>query len=291
VIARPAGAHTIPGALLSKEELRSCIIASHEAGVVDEASAQMLARVVKFGDRSVREIMTPRTEAVWIEEGATLADFQKVYAKAPHVRYPVFQNNRDNVKGVVFSREVHMALAQGKLTSNSIVTHLARPVHYVPGTKLVGELFNEMRDRGFLMAIVVSEYGGTSGIVTIQQLVEEIVGEVREEVVATKSDFEVIGPDAYQVEGNMRVADVNEKLGLKIPKDKDFDTIAGFVLHTMGHLPERGEFVTYEDLTFTVTEVKGKRIVRLVARRETPKEVSEEVIPSETANLETDALG
>jgi len=266
IIARPTGARTIRGALMSKQELQTCISMIEEGGVVDGTSAQMLKRAIKFSDRSVREVMTPRTEVVWIKEGATLADFHQVYATSSHMRYPIYEGNFDNVKGVLPSRAVHVALSRGELGPDSVVTKFARPVYYVPGTKLVGELFNEMRDRGSLLAVVVSEHGGTSGVVTIHQLAEEIVGEVREELVVSAREYEHIDSRICHVNGTMKIDRANEQLGLCIPEGK-YDTIAGFVLYLLGHLPAQGEQVSHANLELVVSEIDGNRIAKVIVTK------------------------
>jgi CBS domain containing-hemolysin-like protein len=263
-IASPTGAHLVPGALMSKQELHTCISISEEEGMMDGTAAQMLKRVVKFGDRSVREMMVPRTQTVWIQEGATLAEFHKVYAESPHMRYPVYEGTFDNVKGVLSSRDVHLAVANGSLNQKGIVTQFLRPVYHVPGSKLVGELFNELRDRKLLMAVVVNEHGGTSGVVTMRQLVEEIVGEIREELPPAESEVHAISEHAYQIEGNMKIPEANELLDLGIPEEADYETVAGFVLDLMGHLPEGGEQVMHNNLRFVVMEVTGSRITKLM---------------------------
>ncbi|MDY6834351.1 MAG: hemolysin family protein [Chloroflexota bacterium] len=278
IIARPTGLHTIPGALLSKEELRTAISIGHDGGVFDETSAKMLNRMVKFGDLSVREVMTPRTDVIWVQEGATLEDFQRIYSGAPRYRYPIYEVDYDNVKGVLLSRDVHVALDKGEFQKDSIVTGLTRPVTFVPGTKPVGELFNEMRDRGVMTAVVLSEYGGTSGIVTIEQLIKEIVGEISEEVVGTPKEFEIIGEHTYQIEGCMRIDVANEELSLGIPEGNKYETIGGFIFHLLGHLPEVGEEVTYKNLKWMVTSVGGKRIERVIVTK--IEELKEETLKS-----------
>lgn len=270
-IARWTGAHTLPKALISKEEIQTAISMGEEEGTVDETSALILKRMVKFGDRYVREVMTPRTDAVWVEEGATLADFQKIYAESPLLRYPVYEGNSDNVKGVLVARDVHVELAKSSIKKAGVVTELARQIYFVPQTKLVGELFTEMRAKGFSMAVVVNEYGGTSGVVNIEQLVEEIVGEVSEEIVGAGEEFEVISEHAYKVEGSMRIEEVNELIGLGIPEN-DYETIAGFVLHLLGHLPQEGEQVVHDNLKLMVVEVKGNRITKLMVTKEEPEQ-------------------
>jgi putative hemolysin len=258
---------TMPGALMSREEISTVISIGEEQGVVDEASAEMLRKVVGLGECQVREVMTPRTEAIWLEEGATLADFFKLYAESPAQRYPIYDGNYDNVKGMLSIRDVLDALAQGSIDSKGSVTALARPVYFVPESKMVGELFNEMREEGYLMAVVVSEYGGTSGVVSIDQLIEEIVGEVKEELAGAKKAFEVIGERAYKIQGGMRIEEVNEQLDFGLPQG-DYQTIGGFALNLVGHLPAEGEQLVYGDLRFVVAEVKENKITWLFVTKE-----------------------
>lgn len=258
---------TMPGALMSREEISTVISIGEEQGVVDEASAEMLRKVVGLGECQVREVMTPRTEAIWLEEGATLADFFKLYTESPAQRYPIYDGNYDNVKGMLSIRDVLDALAKGSIDSKGSVTALARPVYFVPESKMVGELFNEMREEGYPMAVVVSEYGGTSGIVSIDQLIEEIVGEVKEELAGAKKAFEVIGERAYKIQGGMRIEEVNEQLDFGLPQG-DYQTIGGFALNLVGHLPAEGEQLVYGDLRFVVAEVKENKITWLFVTKE-----------------------
>jgi putative hemolysin len=285
---RIAHSRTIPGALISREEIDTVISMGEEQGVVDEASAKMLRKVVRLGDCQVREVMTPRTEAIWLEQGLTLADFFKIYTKSPALRYPIYEGNQDSVKGTLSIRDVLDALARGSIDSQGVVTDLARPAFFVPESKTVGELFSEMREEGYLMAVVVSEYGGTSGVVTIDQLIEEIVGEVREELVRVKKGFEVVGERAYKIQGSMRIEEVNEQLKFGLPEG-DYKTIGGFVLNLLGHLPKEGEQLVYGDLRLVVAEVGENKIVWLLVTKERRREEPGNAIgeqPSTRANNE-----
>jgi len=176
---RPIGGHTMPGMLLSREEVHTAICMGEESGTVDKASADMIKKVLKIGDRTVQEIMTPRAEAVWIEQGTKLADFLNIYAQAPHPRYPIYEDNLGNVKGIFATRDVLLALAHGSLKLESTVGEFLRPAHFVSESKLVAELLIEMQDAKSETAIMVNEYGVISGIVTISQLAQEIIGELR----------------------------------------------------------------------------------------------------------------
>ena len=267
---------TIPGELISREELGTIISMGEEEGVVDEASAQMLRSVVRLGERQVREVMTPRTEAVWLEQGIKLDDFLKIYSESPAQRYPIYEESYDNVAGMLSISDVLTALSQDSMGHQDVVTDLARAVYFVPESKTVGELFGEMKDEGYLIAVVLSEYGGTSGIVTIEQVVEQIVGEVREELTEAKKEFEVVGEHLYKIEGGMRIDDVNKQLKLDVPEG-DYQTIGGFALHLFGHLPKEGEQIAYGDLTLLVADVKENKIAYMFVikeeRTEEPKDM------------------
>jgi len=268
---------TIPKALISREEISTIISVGQEEGVVDEHSAKMLHSVVRLGERQVRDIMTPRTEAIWVELGTTMADFLKLYAQSPAQRYPVYEETYDNVKGMLSIWDVLTAMAQRTMNRKGSVTDLSRPVYFVPESKTVGELFSEMREEGYFMAVVVDEYGGSSGIVSIDQLIEEIVGEVKEEIVGAGESFKVVGESAYKIQGTMRIEEVNEQLELGLPEG-DFKTIGGFALNLFGHLPKEGEQIVYEDLRIAVAQVKDNKIARLVVSRERKPEESDDAV-------------
>ncbi len=271
-------AHTKPirGELISREELGTIISMGEEGGVVDETSAEMLRSVVRLGERQVEEIMIPRTEAIWLRQGTTLDEFFKVYAASPAQRYPIYEETYDNVTGMVSSSDVLGAVAQGSMQGESVVTDVARPVYFVPESKPVGDLFGEMRAEGYLLAVILSEYGGTSGIVTIEQVVEQIVGEVREELAAVKKGYEVVGLNLYKINGGMRVEDVNEELGLGIPEG-DYQTMGGFVLNVFGHLPKEGDQKSFDSLRLLVAEVKGNKVTCVVVIREEVPEMDREL--------------
>ncbi len=264
---------TMPKALISTEELSTVITLSQEEGLVDEHSAKMMHSVVSLGQCQVREIMTPRKEAVWVELGATLADFLKTYAHSPAQRYPVYEESYDSVKGMISAKDVLGAMAQNTMTRRGSIATLLRPVYFVPETKMVGELLVEMRDEGYFMAVVVDEYGGSSGIVSIDQLVEEIVGEVNEEIVGAKQEFKVVGDNSYKIRGSMRVDEANEQLDLGIPEG-DYKTIGGFAFNLFGHLPKEGEQIDFEGLRLVVAQVKDNKIARLFVSKKTVPEAS-----------------
>ena len=270
-----AHSSTMHGTLFSREELSTVIDMGEEEGVVDETSAEMLRTVVELAERQVKEVMTPRTEAIWVEDGMKLGDFFKLYAESPAHRYPIYEDSYDNVLGMLASRDVLTSLAKGEINSKGVVTDLSRPVYFVPASKTVGELFSEMRDERYFMAVVVNEYGGTSGIVTLDQLVEYIVGEISEELGVAQKSYEVVGLRSYEIQGNTRVEEVNEELRLGIPEG-EYQTVGGYVLDLFGRLPKEGEQIVAGDLKVLVAEVKDNKINRVSITKEKRLELQSE---------------
>jgi putative hemolysin len=176
---RVIGVHTMPSTLLTREEVRAAISMAEESGIVDKPSADMLKKVLKIGNRQVRDIMTPWAEVVWIEQKAKLVDFLNIYNETPHPRYPAYQDELGNVKGMLATRDALFALAQGSADREGTVAEFLRPAYFVSEGKLVGELLIEMQKAKSETAIVVDQHGAPSGIVTVSQLAQEIMGEIR----------------------------------------------------------------------------------------------------------------
>ena len=166
---------------VTEEEIRTMISAGSEAGTVEPVEAEMLEKVFHFGDRQVQEIMTPRTEIVWVEKDTTLAEFLLIYSQQTHTRFPVYEADKENIVGILSVKDLLQTMAQNSLQSDSKVSNVLRPAYFVPETKLIGELFSELRLAGRQMAIVIDQHGGVAGLVTLKRLLEVIVGPVGEE--------------------------------------------------------------------------------------------------------------
>lgn len=253
--------------IITEEEMLAMISMGREHGTVEEAEADIIERVFRMGDRRVSEIMKPRTNVVGIEKGAMVKDFYAIYAESPHSRFPVYEGTMDNVTGILWIKDVLIAQARGALKPEDIVTDLARPVHFIPETKIVGELITEMQQQHVPIAVVVDEYGGVAGIVTMEQVLEELVGKLGDELAVGHRHVEKIDRNTYQIKGETRVDQVNEDLGLGLPEG-EYETVAGFVLDMVGHIPQEGEQFKYGNLTITVTEVKGVKIEKVLIAKE-----------------------
>ncbi len=262
-----AGGEPVARSLVSAEEIRTMISVGHKEGTVEKDEAEMLHKVFDFGDRPVHEVMVPRPEVVSIEQGSTVADFLALYAESPLSRFPVYQENMDNVVGILSIKDVLMALAKGTIDNQSVIDDLIRPSYFTPEAKRINELFTEMRDNNYRMAVVVDEYGGTAGIVSLSRLVEEIVGQVGDELAGVEKEYEAINEYTFQIDGSMRIEEANEEMGLELPEG-DYETVAGFILDLLGHIPKRGEQLRYKGLKIVITKMRGLKIEEVLLTKE-----------------------
>ncbi len=253
--------------LVSEGEIRSAIDAGESEGVVEENEAEMLHKVFEFTDRPVGKIMIPRTEIAWVEQGTKVNDFLDIYTQKPYSRFPVYEDNTDNVVGILFAKDVLMKLADDSASKKTVIDDLVRTAYFIPESKHLGELLTEMRDGAYHMAIVVDEFGGIAGMVTLGQLTEEIMGDIQDELTGEDRDFVVTGDSTFQLDGGFRIEEANEELELELPLD-DYETVAGFILSHLGRIPKQGEQLKYKNLKFVITEMRGMKIEKVVVTRE-----------------------
>jgi len=211
--------------------------------------------------------MVPRTEIAWVEQGTKLSDFLNLYTQGHYSRFPVYKDNTDNVVGILHAKDVLLKLTDGPQNRNSIIDDLVRPAYFVPEGKRLGELLAEMRDGGHHAAIVVDEFGGIAGMVTLGQLTEEIVGDIHDELTDQEKDFIVTGDSTFQLDGGFRVEEANEELKLNLPSG-DYETVAGFILSHLGRIPKQGEHFKYLNLKFVITEMRGMKIEKVIVTKE-----------------------
>lgn len=264
---RVVGATPPPHSLVSEEEIRSMITVGHKEGTMEEDEAAMLHNVFEFGDRPVSEAIVPRPEVIGVEKGTTLADFLAVYAESPISRFPVYEENMDNVVGIISVKDVLMAIAKGTLSQQDAIDDLIRPAYFAPETKPIGKLFTEMRDKNYRMSVIIDEYGGTAGIVSLSRLMEEIVGPIGDELTEAEKDYETINEYTFQVDGGMRIEEANEEMELNLPEG-DYETVAGFILHLLGYIPRQGQQLRYKDLKLVVTKMRGRKIDEILITKE-----------------------
>lgn len=253
--------------LVSEGEIRSAINVGESEGVVEQDEAQMLHKVFEFTDRPVSKIMIPRTEITWVAQGTNLGDFLNLYSQRRYSRFPVYRENTDNVVGMLHSKDVLARLTDQVNGRDSLIDELMRPAFFVPEGKRLGELLTEMRDAGYHAAVVVDEFGGIAGMVTLGQLTEEIVGDIHDELTGEEKDFVVTGDSTFELDGGFRIDEANEELQLGLPEG-DYETVAGFILSHLGRIPRQGEQFRYQTFKFVVTEMRGMKISRVLLTRQ-----------------------
>jgi putative hemolysin len=251
---------------VSEAELRMLIDISAEEGAVGEEEAELMERVFHFYDRRANEVMVPRTDVVWLEAGTTVRDFYEVFDETPHTRFPVYRDTVDSVIGVINIKDVLRAVAQGKASDEQPIDLLVRPAYFVPETKLVGQLFQEMQKERHQMAVIVDEYGGTAGVVTIELLLEEMVGPVTDELGRPEREIQEIDERTFRVDGGLSVHEAREDLDLAVPEG-DYETMAGYVLDVLGHIPAEGESISGDGYRISVAKVTGTKVEELVVTR------------------------
>jgi putative hemolysin len=252
---------------LSEAEFRTAITVGEAEGVVEEEAAEMLHNVFEFGNRPVREIMIPRTDVMSVASGTTLAAFLEKYVEAPVSRFPVHDGTLDEVKGILSAKDVLMAIAKGTLKKDDTIDSLLRPPYFTPESKPISQLFVEMKDRNCRMATVVDEYGGTSGMVSMTQIIEEIVGPVGNEFTLDDEEYEVIDEHTFRIDGSMPVDEINEEMHLNLPEG-EYQTAAGFILHLLNRIPKPGENLKYRSLRIVVSKMRGPKIEEIMITRE-----------------------
>ena len=252
------------GPFVSEEEIRSMAQVGSEEGSIEEGERDLIHSIFEFGDRIVREVMVPRPDIVAVEGSQALRDVQALVLTHGYSRVPVYHENLDNIVGICYAKDVLKAIHQGK--QDSPLVEVVREAHFVPETKKVAELLREMQQEKFHIAIVTDEYGSVSGLVTLEDLLEELVGEITDEYDKEEPEIAEVEPGVYRVSGKASIDDVNEVLGVELP-DEGWDTVAGFVLDLFGKIPSAGEEQAYQGLVFRAEEVLGRRIAKVLITR------------------------
>jgi putative hemolysin len=240
---------------ISEEELRG-LVAAHESLTSDER--RLIDDVFAAGERAIDEVMVPRTEVTFLEASMTVSKAAKIVAEAPHSRYPVVGRGHDDVLGFVHIRDLLLTDVRRDLT----VADVMRDVKALPGSKHVLSALSEMRGQGHHLAIVVDEYGGTDGIVTLEDLIEEVIGEIRDEYDAGAAPTRRLANGAVEVDGKLNLDEIAEISGLELPEGP-YATLGGFVMACLGRLPEPGDTVEHDGYRLVVTRVQGRRAARV----------------------------
>ncbi len=247
------------GNFLTAEDVKSVINIGEEEGVIEETEKEMLDGVFDLKERTVREVMVPRTEMFCIQSDAPLSEVFDVVVKEGHSRIPVYEEEVDNIVGILYAKDLLKFRGGGK-DSFSLKSMLHQP-YFVPETKNISVLLGEFRSKKIHMAIVVDEYGGTEGLVTLEDLIEEIVGEIQDEHdYAEEHMLEVLNEDEALVPGRMDIGHMNDELDISLPETEGVETLGGMIVNLMGRVPAVGEETELDGLKFRITEAARRRI-------------------------------
>ncbi len=255
------------GPYITEQELRASAEVASEEGEIEDEEKDLIHSIFEFGDTIVREVMVPRPDIVAIEDEMSLRDVQALVLEHGYSRIPVYHEELDNVAGIIYAKDVLKALHQGK--HDAPLNEIVREPHYIPETKKVAELLREMQRDKFHIALVTDEYGSVSGLVTLEDLLEELVGEIADEYDREEPELVPVGDGSYRVSGKASVDDVNELLDVELP-DEDWDTVAGLMLELFGRIPKSGDSVEFQSMTFTAEEVQGRRIAKVLITMKQP---------------------
>jgi len=257
----------------SDEEMMALVSVGEAEGGIEEEEKEMIRGVIEFADMVAREVMTPRTDIACLPAKATLLEAARVSAESGYSRLPVYEKDVDHIIGIVYAKDIVVALESdgAGLTAAEIAR---KPVPVVPESKKVSEVLRLMQRGRLHMAIVIDEYGGTAGLVTIEDLLEEIFGELRDEYDVEAEPVRVLSEDALIVDARVSTDEIDDRLGVALPEG-DFDSVGGFILEQLGRLPVVGEKVSWRNLEFTVEAVSENRILRVRVVR-SPEEEEDE---------------
>lgn len=260
--------------VVTEEDIREMMDMGEEIGAIEGIQKDMVNNIFEFDDITAAEIMTPRIDVTAVDVEDTLPEALKLTVDNGYSRLPVYEEDIDHIIGILYIKDL-LPYVGRNLPKNVTIRSLLRDTHFVPDTKKCDELFEEMNAKHLQMAIVVDEYGGVAGIVTVEDLLESIVGNMQDEFDNEEEEITQLDEDSFEVDGTLSIGELEELLDTELPEG-DYDTVAGFVLDQLGHIPEEGEeaAVQFQNLTFTVKEMDDLRIENILVKR-TPVEETE----------------
>lgn len=255
------------------DDIQALIDVGEAEGILEEEEGELIHSIIEFGDTRVSEAMTPRPDIVAIPESATVRQARDIMIDSKYSRLPVYRDQIDNVEGLIYVRDLLQRWAEGK--EDEPIAPLVRPVYFVPETKPVAELLEEMQKAHVQLSIVIDEYGGVAGLVTVEDILEEIVGEIEDEDIGRDEEEIVEKRDGtFEVLGSTEIGKIERLFGVEI-EDDDFTTIAGLVINESGKVPRCGEHLTFRGIDVEVMEADERRIGRLRLKRAAPENGSQ----------------
>jgi putative hemolysin len=249
-------------AVVTEEDIKAMINLGEEGGSLKEEEKELLHKVFEFGDTLASEAMRPRTEIVSVPSNATLQEVFSLVSEFGYSRYPVIEDTIDTVIGILYIKDILVAMSAGEVKREDDIQQFIRPAYFIPENKRVSELLSEMQRERFQQAIVIDEFGGTSGLVTLEDLIEEIVGSIHDELETEEKEVQIVDEKNFVVSGQSALDEVNELLGTSL-QSKDFNTLGGFVFGLFGRMPKVGEQLKYKNLKLEILELEGRKISKI----------------------------
>ena len=255
---------------MKEEELKSIVESESEEGVIEEEEKEMIRSIFEFSDTSVKEVMVPRIDMICAEETISLQELIELIGKSGHSRIPIYKDTVDNIRGVVYAKDLLQILGKSDRWD---LEDVMREAYFVPENKKIDEMLQEFRVKKLHMAVVVDEYGGTAGIVTLEDLLEEIVGEIEDEYDTEELLYQWLDEDSLLADARMDIHDLNDLLDTDLPRD-GFETLGGFIYDLLGNIPNEGQVIQFKNLQLQIEKVRGQRIlkVKIVKKRLADKE-------------------
>jgi CBS domain containing-hemolysin-like protein len=251
----------ISSAFISEEEVRRFVNVSEEEGAIKESEKEMIQSVFEFDDIVVKEIMVPRIDMVCVSKESSIEEIVDLAVEKGHSRIPVFEESIDDIIGLIYVKDLLQLLQKGK--ENLTLEDLIKPIYFIPESKQINKLLKEMQNRREHMAVILDEYGGTSGLITIEDLLEEIVGDIQDEFDLEDKQINLINNKEILVDARVDLDDLNEILPIPLLDEESYETISGFVLHKLGYLPEEKEVIELDGITIEIEKIDEHRIQKL----------------------------
>ena len=246
---------------LDENEIRTLVDVGEEKGTLEKEEYKMLHGIFELGDTMVREIMVPRTDVIMLSIELSINEAIEVVRKSKFSRIPVYRESVDDIVGMLYSRDL-LPFIENKNSKGSL-SAVIKPVFYIPETKMIDELLREFQDKRRKLALVVDEYGGLSGLVTLEDILEEIVGEIQDEHDDEEPIFNRISENLLDADAKWDLDDAEDELGISFPKEEGYDSLGGFLFHRFGEIPEKGQKISHRGVVFKVLEVHSNRIIRV----------------------------
>ena len=251
--------------MITEEEIKSIVSVGEEEGVIEQEEKEMIHSIFEFGDITVREVMIPRIDMFALESSKSVDQIWEQIVEKGFSRIPVYKESIDNITGVFYVKEMISIIKQGK--GKEPIENFVKEAYFVPETKLLIQLLKEFKEKQIHMAVVLDEYGGTTGIITIEDILEEIVGDINDEYDEQKLNIEKINKNIFKINGKLDIFSVNKELNLSIPEMEEYDTLAGYIYYTLSKVPEIGDELLTEKFTIKITNVEKHRIKEVVLEK------------------------